>query len=134
MTFARALTSKRLAATTSRALRLRLPPPRATSIRQIRRTAQTRNYCSSVASYGGGNEKSTKQPQVATANSGKVTVLKVAKKHHEGEAITMLTAYDVAQAKLAEAAGVDIILVGDSLGMVMMGRSGTVDVTMDEMN
>ncbi|VEF47992.1 3-methyl-2-oxobutanoate hydroxymethyltransferase [Bacillus freudenreichii] len=50
-----------------------------------------------------------------------------------GEKIVMLTAYDYPQAKLAEAAGVDMILVGDSLGMVVLGYDSTVPVTTYDM-
>lgn len=46
---------------------------------------------------------------------------------------SMLTAYDAPLAQLVDSAGVDVILVGDSLGMVMLGYSGTAPVTMDEM-
>ena len=46
---------------------------------------------------------------------------------------TMLTAYDAPLARLVDEAGIDVILVGDSLGMVMLGYSGTSPVTMDEM-
>ncbi|WP_232696381.1 3-methyl-2-oxobutanoate hydroxymethyltransferase [Brevibacillus daliensis] len=49
------------------------------------------------------------------------------------EQIAMLTAYDYPSAKLAEQAGVDMILVGDSLGMVVLGYDSTVSVTMDDM-
>ena len=49
------------------------------------------------------------------------------------EKIVAVTAYDYAFAQLAEAAGIDMILVGDSLGMVVQGRSNTLPVTMDEM-
>lgn len=49
------------------------------------------------------------------------------------EKISMLTAYDYPSAKLAEQAGVDMILVGDSLGMVVLGYDSTVPVTMEDM-
>lgn len=51
----------------------------------------------------------------------------------QGRKITMLTAYDYGQAQLVEEAGVDIILVGDSLGMTMLGLASTVPVTMADM-
>ncbi|WP_010284141.1 3-methyl-2-oxobutanoate hydroxymethyltransferase [Bacillus timonensis] len=49
------------------------------------------------------------------------------------EPIVMLTAYDYPSAKLAQAAGVDMILVGDSLGMVVLGYDSTIPVTVDDM-
>ncbi|WP_416143696.1 3-methyl-2-oxobutanoate hydroxymethyltransferase [Planococcus koreensis] len=51
----------------------------------------------------------------------------------DGEKIAMLTAYDYPSAKLAEEAGVDVILVGDSLGMVVLGYDSTVNVTIADM-
>ncbi|MGD8837700.1 MAG: 3-methyl-2-oxobutanoate hydroxymethyltransferase, partial [Desulfobacteraceae bacterium] len=51
----------------------------------------------------------------------------------KGEPITMLTAYDYTTATLLDEAGVDSILVGDSLGMVMLGYENTLKVTMDDM-
>ena len=50
-----------------------------------------------------------------------------------GEKIVMLTAYDYPSAQIAEAAGVDMILVGDSLGMVVLGYDDTIKVTLDDM-
>lgn len=50
-----------------------------------------------------------------------------------GEPVVMITAYDAPSAKLAEQAAVDVILVGDSLGMVVLGYESTVPVTMDDM-
>ncbi|MFI3132207.1 3-methyl-2-oxobutanoate hydroxymethyltransferase, partial [Mammaliicoccus sciuri] len=49
------------------------------------------------------------------------------------EKISMITAYDYPSAKQAEAAGIDTILVGDSLGMVVLGYDSTVEVTMEDM-
>ncbi len=50
-----------------------------------------------------------------------------------GEKITMLTAYDATMARLLDCAGIDTILVGDSLGMVIMGHENTLEVTLDMM-
>jgi 3-methyl-2-oxobutanoate hydroxymethyltransferase len=50
-----------------------------------------------------------------------------------GDRIVVLTAYDVAFARLADRAGVDVVLVGDSVGMVFQGQSSTLPVTLDEM-
>src|SRR5690625_2991636 len=50
-----------------------------------------------------------------------------------GEKITMITAYDYPSAKQVEAANADMLLVGDSLGMVVLGYSWTTQVTMDDM-
>jgi 3-methyl-2-oxobutanoate hydroxymethyltransferase len=55
------------------------------------------------------------------------------RKKRRGERIAMVTAYDAPGARLAEAAGVDAILVGDSLAMTVLGYDSTVRVTMDEM-
>jgi 3-methyl-2-oxobutanoate hydroxymethyltransferase len=63
----------------------------------------------------------------------KITVLTLQQKKARGEPITMLTAYDFTGAALVDAAEIDVILVGDSLGMVMMGLDSTVPVTMEEM-
>ena len=63
----------------------------------------------------------------------KVTVLDVKKAKEEGRKLVMMTAYDYPFGLLADEAGVDIVLVGDSLGMVVMGLDGTVEVTMEHM-
>jgi 3-methyl-2-oxobutanoate hydroxymethyltransferase len=63
----------------------------------------------------------------------KITILDFKRKKEAGEKITMLTAYDYPIARIIDSAGVDAILVGDSVGMVMLGYTDTVSVTMDEM-
>ena len=63
----------------------------------------------------------------------KITVLDIYKKKAEGKKITMLPAYDYPTAQIVDQAGIDMILVGDSLGMVVQGVSSTLPVTMDEM-
>ncbi|HYD77631.1 3-methyl-2-oxobutanoate hydroxymethyltransferase [Ramlibacter sp.] len=52
--------------------------------------------------------------------------------HAAGEKIAMLTCYDAAFARLLDGCGVDVLLVGDSLGMVLQGRDSTLPVTLDE--
>ncbi|EJL40883.1 3-methyl-2-oxobutanoate hydroxymethyltransferase [Brevibacillus agri] len=62
-----------------------------------------------------------------------VTTSDIRKKKEAGIPISMVTAYDFPSAKLVEEAGADMILVGDSLGMVVLGYDSTVPVTMDDM-
>ena len=61
-----------------------------------------------------------------------VTVPRLRKMKSEGTRITMVTAYDATFARLFDEAGMDVLLVGDSLGMVVQGRSSTLPVTVDE--
>ena len=65
--------------------------------------------------------------------SDKVTVQYIQAKKKAGKKIAMLTAYDYFLAKMVDEAGVDAILVGDSLGMVVLGYTSTTHVTMDDM-
>ena len=62
-----------------------------------------------------------------------VTILDLQKMRDEGRPITMVTAYDYPTAKMADEAGVDLILVGDTLGMVILGYDSTLPVTVDDM-
>jgi 3-methyl-2-oxobutanoate hydroxymethyltransferase len=70
---------------------------------------------------------------MADTDSPKVTIPSLRAKKASGERIVALTAYDFPQAALVEQAGVDLILVGDSLGMVVLGYPNTIPVTMEEM-
>ncbi len=63
----------------------------------------------------------------------KVTLPEIQRKKEMGEPLTMLTAYDVNIARAVDQAGIDMILVGDSYGMVVLGYDTTVPVTMDQM-
>ena len=68
-----------------------------------------------------------------TSQRKKVTTLTFHQKKERGEPITMLTAYDYPTAMAIDKAGIDSILVGDSLGMVVLGYENTLPVTMEDM-
>jgi 3-methyl-2-oxobutanoate hydroxymethyltransferase len=70
---------------------------------------------------------------ISPAAPKKITVPWVREAPGRGERLVMLTAYDYPQARAADAAGVDLVLVGDSLAMVVLGHADTLSVTMDEM-
>jgi len=63
----------------------------------------------------------------------RVRVPDLAARKQRGEKIAMLTAYDYTMARLLDRAGIDVLLVGDSLGMVMLGHETTLPVTLDAM-
>ena len=63
----------------------------------------------------------------------RTTLLDIRRMKASGRRIPMLTAYDYASARIADRAGVPLLLVGDSLGMVMQGNDNPLAVTMDEM-
>lgn len=73
--------------------------------------------------YAGQNDAQASRP---------VTVSRLHAMKRNGEKIASLTAYDYSMAAVLEEAGVDFILVGDSLGMVMQGRETTLPVTVDD--
>jgi 3-methyl-2-oxobutanoate hydroxymethyltransferase len=75
---------------------------------------------------------SDKPPRYASWTAGKVPLPELLELKRRVEKIVMVTAYDAPSARLADAAGVDMILVGDSSGMVVHGRESTVPVTLDE--
>ena len=74
------------------------------------------------------------QPGQANLNKrSKVTQLTLRSMKEQGERIAMLTAYDASFARLLDQAGADVLLVGDSLGMVIQGQDNTLPVTMEHM-
>ncbi|HEX2720443.1 MAG TPA: 3-methyl-2-oxobutanoate hydroxymethyltransferase, partial [Candidatus Deferrimicrobium sp.] len=63
----------------------------------------------------------------------KTNILDLARMKADGQKIVMITAYDALFARIFDDAGVDVILVGDSLGMVVLGHPDTLNVTMEDM-
>jgi 3-methyl-2-oxobutanoate hydroxymethyltransferase len=72
-------------------------------------------------------------PAPATPAPGKLPLPELAGMKQRGDRIVMITAYDAPAARIADEAGVELILVGDTAAMVMLGHSSTVPVTLDEM-
>jgi 3-methyl-2-oxobutanoate hydroxymethyltransferase len=81
----------------------------------------------SLINFPGGGTSSTGAPIT------KVTMPALAEMKRQGKPISALTAYDYATSRLVDEAGIDMILVGDSLAMVVMGQENTLAVTVDEM-
>src|ERR1700678_2084850 len=79
--------------------------------------------------HDGGKPAAAPTSQLTT----KVTMPALAEMKRQGKPITALTAYDYATARLVDEAGIDMILVGDSLAMVVMGHENTLSITVDEM-
>ena len=75
---------------------------------------------------------SDKPSRYASWTAGKLPLPELLEMKRRGEKIVMVTAYDAPAGRLADAAGVDLVLVGDSSGMVVHGRESTVAVTLDE--
>jgi 3-methyl-2-oxobutanoate hydroxymethyltransferase len=75
---------------------------------------------------------SDKPARYASWTAGKLPLPELLEIKRRGEKIVMVTAYDAPSGRLADAAGVDLILVGDSSGMVLHGRESTVAVSLDE--
>jgi len=69
----------------------------------------------------------------ASASPAKVTLPHIQEKKRLGQPITALTAYDYSTARLVDESGIDVVLVGDSLAMVVMGLDSTLAVTVEEM-
>ena len=81
----------------------------------------------SLTSFSAGGASSSGSPVT------KVTVPALAEMKRQGKPISALTAYDYATSRLIDEAGIDFVLVGDSLAMVVLGHENTIAVTVDEM-
>ena len=74
-----------------------------------------------------------RKPAPGTPAPGKLALPELAEMKRRGDRIVMITAYDAPSGRIADAAGVDLILVGDSAAMVVLGHDSTVPATMDEL-
>ena len=74
-----------------------------------------------------------RMPAPSTPAPGKLPLPELRELKRRGDPIVMVTAYDAPSARLADGAGVELLLVGDSAAMVMLGHESTVPVTLDEM-
>jgi 3-methyl-2-oxobutanoate hydroxymethyltransferase len=79
------------------------------------------------------NPSNSKSSTASSQPLQRLTVPRLRELKHSGQKITMLTAYDFTMANLLDSAGVDILLVGDSLAMVVQGHDNTLPVTLDQM-
>src|SRR5262249_54743073 len=74
-----------------------------------------------------------RDPAAATPGAGKLPLPELYEMKRRGDKISVVTAYDAPAALLADRAGVELILVGDTAAMVMLGHESTIPVTLDEM-
>jgi 3-methyl-2-oxobutanoate hydroxymethyltransferase len=74
-----------------------------------------------------------REPGPATPAPGKIALPELAQMKRRGDKIVMVTAYDAPGARLADAAGIDLVLVGDTAAMVVLGHDSTLPVTLEEM-
>lgn len=93
------------------------------------------NSARPIASSQCQTRQSSHSPMGASTNNGrkKVTINTLLTLHQRQEPITMITAHDFPSAHVADAAGMDMILVGDSLAMVALGMEDTSEVVLEEM-
>ena len=114
---------------------LPLLPKREVAERILDRVVVALDARDAAAQTGGGRAPAGDPRPVSATPAGpaRLTVLDFARMHADGERIAMLTAYDFPTAQLVDEAGIPAILVGDSLGQVLLGYDTTVRVTMEEM-
>jgi 3-methyl-2-oxobutanoate hydroxymethyltransferase len=72
-------------------------------------------------------------PAPATPAAGKLSLPELGEMKRRGDRIVMVTSYDAPSARLSDAAGIELVLVGDTAAMVMLGHDSTIPVTLDEM-
>src|SRR5947207_229831 len=87
----------------------------------------------SITNFPSGANPSPLNTSITDKSITKVTVPALSEMKRQGKPISALTAYDYATSRLVDEAGVDLILVGDSLAMVVLGHENTLAVTVDEM-
>jgi len=87
----------------------------------------------SVTNFPGGSNPTPPGTPITIVPTSKVTMPALGEMKRQGKPICALTAYDYSTSRLADEAGVDLILVGDSLAMVVLGHENTLAVTVDEM-
>src|ERR1017187_6961059 len=87
----------------------------------------------SLTNFPGGASSPPQGPQLTNPAITKVTMPALAEMKRQGKPISALTAYDYATSRLVDEAGIDLVLVGDSLAMVVLGHENTLAVTVDEM-
>jgi 3-methyl-2-oxobutanoate hydroxymethyltransferase len=87
----------------------------------------------SITSFPGSANPSRPNASIVTHPTTKVTMPALTEMKRQGKPISALTAYDYSSSRLADEAGIDLILVGDSLAMVVLGHENTLAVTVDEM-
>ena len=78
-------------------------------------------------------EPQSNPPRYASWTHGKLPLTDLAEMKQRGERIAMVTAYDFPSGRLADAAGIDVVLVGDSAAMTVLGHDSTVPATMEDM-
>ncbi|TWU08528.1 3-methyl-2-oxobutanoate hydroxymethyltransferase [Stieleria varia] len=79
------------------------------------------------------SDPNSKPPAPAPSSGKRVTTRTLQRRRDQGQSISMLTAYDFPTAQILDQAGIDVLLVGDSLAMVVAGHETTLPVTMDQM-
>uniref|UniRef100_A0A6A7FSC2 3-methyl-2-oxobutanoate hydroxymethyltransferase n=2 Tax=Hirondellea gigas TaxID=1518452 RepID=A0A6A7FSC2_9CRUS len=119
----------------------RLPRRLRSFVRCQRRVCSTTTVPSSSSSSSSSSKVDTsssssasnappKSPKLSKSSTSPITILDIHRKYRKGKKLSMITAYDYSSARSSDNAGIDMILVGDSVGMVVMGHTTTVPVSL----